>query len=319
MWLVVAVVFFYTWAQKAREKAMRRFARKELLGELTASFNPRRRRLKIILKTLALALCLIALIRPQWGFDWHKVSRRGLDIVIAIDTSKSMLAQDVKPNRLERSKLAVKDLVKKLKGDRIGLIAFSGKAFLQCPLTVDYEGFMLSLDDLSVNTIPEGGTSLSGAIRAAIKAYDGGLKKHKVLILITDGEDHKGKTMEAAKEAAEDGIKIFCVGIGTKEGELIPVIGERGHRQFLKDQKGNFIKTRLDEEVLQKIAQIGGGAYLRASGPNLGLDLIYEKKLSQFEKRDFQDKLKKQYHERFQVFLFLALAILVLEVFLQEN
>ena len=312
-------MLFYLWAHRSREKALGKFAQKDLLTELTASFDPKRRRLKIILKVLALALCLTALIRPQWGFDWRKVNRRGLDIIIAIDTSKSMLAQDVKPDRLERSKLAVKDLVRKLKGDRIGLIAFSGKAFLQCPLTVDYEGFMLSLDDLGVNTIPEGGTSISGAIKEAIRSYDGGLKKYKVLILITDGEDHKGNAVKVAKDAASDGMKIFCVGIGTPEGELIPVADDRGRRQFLKDTEGNFIKSRLDETILKKIALSTGGAYVRASGPNLGLDLIYEKKLSLLEKREFQDKLKKHYHERFGIFVFLALLILAAEFFLSEE
>jgi len=258
-------------------------------------------------------------MRPQWGFQWEEVKRKGLDILIAVDTSKSMLAEDVKPNRLSRSKLAVKDLVKKLKGDRIGLIAFSGKAFLQCPLTLDYSGFMLSLDDLGVNTISKGGTSVSSAISEALKSYEGGLNKYKILIIITDGEDHKGQVVDAAKQAKEQGVKIFCVGIGTKEGELIPIVDDQGKNSFLKDKQGNFVKSRLDEPTLQEVALITGGGYVKAAGAEFGLDLIYEEKLSKMEKKDFEGKMMKRYQERFQLFLAVALLIILIESFIWER
>jgi Ca-activated chloride channel family protein len=319
LWLVLGVIVFYLWAFKRRRRALEEFAQRELLPQLTASLDIKKQRLKISLIILAICLSLFSLLRPQWGFHWEEVKRKGLDILIAIDTSKSMLAEDVKPNRLERSKLAVKDLLRKLKGDRIGLIAFSGTAFLQCPLTVDYNGFMLSLNDLSVGTIPRGGTSISSAIREAIKSYEGGQKKYKILILITDGEDHEGDPLKAAKEAKKEGIKIFRIGIGTEEGELIPITDEAGNKVFLKDRQGNVVKTRLDEVSLQKIALSTGGSYVRASGAEFGLDLIYEKKLSKMEKREFESRMRKHYEERFQIPLAIALLLLFLEPFISER
>jgi len=298
---------------------MEKFAQEDLFGELAASLDIKKRKLKVFLIVLAVFLSFFALMRPQWGFQWEEVKRRGLDILIAIDTSKSMLAEDVKPNRLERSKLAVKDLVKKLKGDRIGLIAFSGEAFLQCPLTVDYNGFMLSLDSLSVDAVSKGGTSILSAIREALKSYGGGLNKYKVLVLITDGENHKGDPVKAAQGAKKEGIKIFCIGIGTKEGELIPVFDEGGRKSFLKDRQGNFVKSRLDEVLLQKIALITTGGYVKAKGAEFGLDLIYEQKLSKMEKREFEGKMRKRYNERFQMPLFFAFLLLLIEPFISER
>lgn len=257
---------------------------------------------------------ILALMRPQWGFKWQKVSRKSLDILIAIDTSKSMLAIDVKPNRLEKSKLAVKDLLKKLKGDRVGLIAFSGTAFLQCPLTSDYNGFMLALDDLSAASIPRGGTSISSAIKVAMNSYEGGQKKYKVLILITDGEDHEGDPAKAAEEAAKENIRIFCIGIGTTEGDLIQVVNKSGKRTFLKDSNGDIIKTRLNENVLKQVAAATNGLYVRSSGADFGLDIIYDKKLSAMERRDTKARMDKIYYERFQIPLTIALIFLLIEM-----
>jgi len=298
---------------------LNKFAESNLLNDLSFSLDNNKRKVKLILFNLSVFFCLFALMRPQWGFQWEEVKRKGLDILIAVDTSKSMLAEDVKPNRLNRSKLAVKDLIKKLKGDRIGLIAFAGKAFLQCPLTLDYSGFMISLDGLGVNTIPKGGTSVSSAIFEALKSYEGGLNKYKILIIITDGEDHKGKVINAAKQAKKEGVKIFCIGIGTKEGELIPVPDNQGKNLFLRDRQGNFVKSRLGETVLQEVGLITGGGYVKAAGAEFGLDLIYEEKLSKMEKKDFEGKMRKRYDERFQIPLAVALLILLLESFIFER
>ena len=318
-WLVCALILFYIWVFRKKKKAMERFASKNLFTELTKSLDFGKQSLKAFLLIGAISFIALSLSRPQWGFHWERVRRTGLDILIAIDTSKSMLAEDVKPNRLERSKLAVEDLLGKLKGDRIGLIAFAGKAFLQCPLTVDYSGFLLSLNDLSVNTIPMGGTSISSAIYEAIKSYKGGVKKYKVLILITDGEDHKGDPIKAAEKAKKEGIKIFCVGIGTPEGELIPITDKQGNRVFLKDRNGNVVKSRLNESILQKIALVTGGDYIRATGAEFGLDLIYEKKIEKMKKREIKSRMIKRYEERFQIPLALALILLLLESSINEK
>ena len=318
-WVVLTLALFFIWALKRKKIAMQRFAEPGLLNEIASSVNFKKQVLKNIIIILVLIFSILALMRPQWGFQWHEVKRKGLDILIAIDTSKSMLATDVKPNRLERSKLAVKDLIKKLKGDRIGLIAFSGTAFLQCPLTIDYDGFLLALNDLAPDTIPRGGTSISSAIKQAMAGYEGGQKKYKSLVIITDGEDHEGDVVNLAIEAKKQGIKIFCIGIGTNEGELIQLVDEAGKRTFLKDREGNVIKSRLNERLLQEIALNAGGMYVRSSGAEFGLDLIYEERLAKMEKREIKAQMSKFYHERFQIPLAIALMLLIIEPFISDR
>jgi Ca-activated chloride channel family protein len=319
IWLLLGLGFFYVWSFKKRDRAMESFAHKDLLDHLIPSLDRKKGNIKAMCILLSLCAICLSLMRPQWGFEWQEVKRSGLDIMIAIDTSKSMLAEDVRPNRLERSKLAVKDLIKKLRGDRIGLIAYAGNAFLQCPLTVDYNGFMLSLNALDVETIPKGGTSLSQAIQAALDSYGGGGKKYKVLVIITDGEDHEGRASELAEKAKEQGIKIFTIGIGTKEGELIPVSDSAGNMMYLKDRSGNVVKTRLDEQTLQNIALTTGGSYVKATATEFGLDLIYEEKLSKMEKREFENKMVRKFNEHYQIPLALALILLCLEPYIRER
>jgi Ca-activated chloride channel family protein len=319
LWFLVLLITFYFWAFRAKRRSLELFAQRDLLAKLAASSHHARQTIKAVIVMVAILCAAMALMRPQWGFHWEEIKRRGVDILVAIDTSKSMLAKDVKPNRLERSKLAVKDLVKKLKGDRIGLIAFAGNAFLQCPLTVDYNGFMLALDDVDVDTIPKGGTALTSAIREARKSYEGGQKKYKVLVLITDGEDHEGDARKAAEAAHKEGIKIFCIGIGTREGELIPIADEFGKKTFLKDRNGLVVKSQLDEATLQEIALTTGGSYVRATGAEFGLDVIYDEKISKLEKRELESKMKKHYEERFQIPLGMALLLLLIELCISDR
>jgi Ca-activated chloride channel family protein len=312
LWIVPVMTLFYHLADKAWAAAVNKFVNGPPAAEITRTVPKYRRRMKKMINLGALFFMILALMRPQWGFTWEEVKRQGIDIMIALDTSNSMLAEDVKPNRLERSLLAIKDLVHKLKGDRVGLIAFSGTAFLQCPLTIDYNGFLLALNDISVETIPVGGTSLANAIYTAIDSYEGGGKKHRVIIVITDGEDLEGGAEEAALKAKSKGVTIFCVGIGTKEGELIPVRTPQGKMEFLKDEKGNVVRTRIDEETLQRIAVETGGIYVRATGAEFGLDVIYDQKLSKLEKEELKSRMEKKYKERFQLPLLAAVILLLL-------
>lgn len=309
--IILIFIGFLIFRIKNKKKALKKFAQESLLKEMISSFNLKKQKLKFTLIILSLTLAILALMRPQWGFQWQEIKRKGLDILIAIDTSKSMLANDVMPNRLERSKLAVKDLIKKLQGDRIGLIAFSGTAFLQCPLTVDYNGFLLALNDLKANTIPYGGTSISSAINTALKRFDDKQRKYKILIIITDGEDHQGDALKAAEKAKKENIKIFCVGIGTSSGELIKIIDDKGVKTFLKDKEGRVIKSRLNENILKQIAVIAGGSYLKSSATELGLNLLYEEKLSKMEKKEIKTQMAKLYHERFQIPLAIAFLLLL--------
>ena len=313
LWLVVVLVIFFIWRSREHKKLLEKFAEQKLLKDIAQNFDERKRTYKNILIIIVFTFGIIALARPQWGFVWQEVKRQGLDILVVVDCSKSMLTQDVKPNRLERTKLAVKDLVKKLKGDRIGLIAFAGDAFLVCPLTVDYGGFLLSLDDLSVNTVPRGGTNLGRAIEEAMKGYDNTPTKFKSVIITTDGDNLEGDPLAAAKKAKDKGIKIYTIGIGTKEGELIQVPDDQGNPQFFKDDQGNFVKSRLNENLLQKIALTADGTYVRASGAEFGLDYIYENELSKLEKREIESKIEKKFYDRFQFPLAVATLLLVLE------
>lgn len=312
-WVVAALVVFFAWAGGSRKKAINSFAQAELFASIAASYDRKKYNFKAAMIIAGFICSVIALMRPQWGFQWQEVKRRGLDILVAIDTSKSMLAADVKPNRLERSKLAVQDLVKKLSGDRIGLIAFAGSSYLQCPLTVDYDGFLLALNDISVNSIGRGGTSISSAIDRALSVFKEGDKKYKVLILITDGEDHEGDAIAYAKKAQAAGVKIFTIGIGSSEGELIQVPDQQAKTSFLKDRAGNVVKTRLNEKILEDIAIVSGGMYVRASGANFGLDTIYQQRLSRMEKQDTSARQAKLYHERFQIFVTMALLLIGFE------
>lgn len=313
IFLALPLLVFFVWAVRNKTAQMRKFAQAELLSEIAQDVSFSRQWVKNILLVGVFVLSAVALARPQWGFEWQEVKRQGIDIVIALDTSKSMLTSDVKPNRLERTKLAVKDLLKKLKGDRIGLIAFAGDAFMACPLTSDYSGFLLSLEDVNVGTIPRGGTNISAALKEAIKGYDNTPAKHKAVIIVTDGENLEGDPVALAKEARSKEVKVFTVGIGTPEGELIQIENEGGQKEFLKDGSGNFVKSRLNESLLQEIALSTGGAYVRAGGAQSGLDLIYDRELSKIEKREIESKVEKKYHERFQYPLAVAVFLLIFE------
>ena len=313
LWILVPMIFLF-WAMMSRKrKIMEKFAQPQLIPSLAANFNLQKYYTKLVLLTVFFFLSIVALARPQWGFEWQEIKRKGIDIIVVVDTSKSMLTEDVKPNRLERTKLGVKDLVKKLQGDRIGLIAFAGEAFMVCPLTVDYNGFLLTLEDLNTNTVPRGGTAVAKAIEEAINSYESIPSPHKVVIILTDGENLEGDPLKAAQEAKKKGVKIFCIGMGTQEGELVQIENEKSEKEFLKDEQGNFVKSRLNEDLLQKIAVVTGGAYVRASGAQFGLDLIYDRELSKMEKREIESKKEKKYFERFQIPLAAAIFFLMIE------
>lgn len=313
LWAVVPVVLFLFWAHRRRKSVVQRFAQADLLGELMPGFAARRMVVKSALLGAAVFLSLVALARPQWGFEWQEVKRQGLDILLLVDVSKSMLTQDVNPNRLERTKLAIKDLLKKLDGDRIGIVAFAGEAFLTCPLTVDYSGFLLSLADLDTGTVPRGGTNIEAAINEAMQEYDAIPSKYKAVIIITDGDNLEGDPLAAAKKATQQGIKIYTVGIGTPQGELVRYKDVLGNFEFMKDEHGNFVKSRLNEKLLQDLALLTRGLYVRASGAEFGLDFIYDHALSKLERRDLETKKEKRYYERFQIPLAIALFLLVVE------
>ena len=310
-----ALVAFFVWARRRRQQALVAFVAAGLLPAVAPDLDPRRRTARATLIAAA-TLCLgVALGGPMWGFRWEEVRREGIDLIVAVDTSRSMLTTDVKPSRLARAKLAVQDLVSQLRGDRIGLVAFAGTAFVQCPLTLDYGAFGQSLEATDVGIIPKGGTALAGAIDASLDAFDGREGKHQALVLITDGEDHEGKVKEAAERASARGVKIYTIGIGTADGELIP--GESGG--YVKDRSGQVVKSRLDEETLKQIAIDTGGVYLHASGASLGLPELYRDYIGTMEKRELASTLERRFEHRFQIPLALAFVLLLSEHLLGER
>lgn len=318
IFFIVFFCFFEFFRLGCNRRIFLRFLDLRVKDKMVSAINTRNRKMKIISRTLVLLLIVLALARPQWGARWQEASTEGLDIVIAVDVSKSMLAEDVLPSRLERCKLALGDFLKKLKGDRIALVAFSGAAFIQCPLTSDYSGFRLALSDLDADIIPREGTSIAEAIEEGLKAFEANNPSSRVLIVITDGEDHQGRLKTALLKAKEMKVKIFPIGIGTVEGELIKLTDERGESYYLKDKSGNVVKSRLNETVLREIAQDSGGVYVTANAIEFGLDYLFEKKISQLQKVKTNEKMEKVYIERFQIPLALAILLLCFEPCLRE-
>ncbi len=318
-WLTAGpvLILVLVWAYQARRRALERFA--VLPERLTASVNRAARRWRAVLLVAGILFGALALAQPRWGFEWREVKRKGVDVFVLLDVSKSMLTEDVRPNRLAQAKFACEDLLNKLEGDRIGLIAFAGTAFVQCPLTVDYEAFRLTLRDANPAVIPRGGTAIGAAIRTAMKAFEVGEGRDRAIVLITDGESTEGDTLAAADEAEKAGVHIYAIGVGTKDGELIPVREEGKAMEFLKDREGKVVKSRLDEETLKQLALKTQGIYVRSASGDFGMDTVYEKGIAQLQRTAAEAKLQKRYFERFQWPLGIGFALLVLEAFVRDR
>ena len=272
-------------------------------------FNPKRSRWRMALRILALFFIGLALTRPQWGSKWEEVNQRGLDIIVVLDTSKSMLAADIKPNRLQQAQWAVRDFVRHLKGDRIGLIAFAGSSFLQCPVTIDYAAFTMMLNDLYAGIIPRGGTAIAQALETATDSFDRESDADKVIILITDGEDHVGDPLEMVKQLKSKNIRLYSIGVGTPEGELIPAQGGG----YVKDEQGHIVKSTINEGLLEQLARETGGFYVRSAPGDFGLDRIYKLGISNLQRDEQESRFAKVYEERFSWFAGAALVLLLAE------
>ncbi len=307
---VVLAVAVSVWSYRTRADMLAKFVSAKLINLLSSSASRGRIILKQALVVAGIAALFVALARPQYGYIWQEAKSRGIDIVFAIDTSKSMLAKDVRPDRLTRAKLAITDLLGKLKGDRIGLVAFSGQAFLQCPMTLDYHAFEMSLDAINTRIIQRGGTNISAAIKEAESAF-AGTTNHKIIILISDGEELEDEAVSTAKAAAGRGVKIFTLGVGSASGEPVPVADEYGNISYVKDENGRVITSRLNEKTLKEIASATGGFYENLSAD--GMEKIYEDGLKSIPQQELSAKMKHMAIERFQIPLALALILLALE------
>jgi Ca-activated chloride channel family protein len=311
-------VCFFIYAFRKKDKLIKTFCGEALYGELVPAARRGRQKLKAALLLGALCLLLLALMQPRWGFQWEDITRKGIDVMVAIDVSQSMLAEDIKPNRLERAKRKVYDLCQMLEGDRIGLIAFAGTSFVQCPLTLDYGAFKIFLDYLNPDLIPVPGTAIGDAIRTAIKGFNSHERTAKALIIITDGEDHESKPLEAAQEAKKEGVRIFTIGVGQEGGAPIPL--QDGSGGFKKDERGDLVLSKLDEMTLEKIALETGGSYVRSVTGDMDLNKIYKDDIrGSIEKKELRSTRKKRWEERFQWFVFAAFVLLGLEFFMRET
>ncbi len=321
LWLLLvvppALALFFWWGERVKRRLLTQFVEARLLSSLTVGLSPARRKWRYVLVILAVALLLGAIARPQYGYDKEEVRQSGLDIVVAVDTSKSMLATDIAPNRLARAKLAALELMQAAKADRLGLVAFAGDAFLTCPLTIDDTAFQQSVQGLDVNSISQGGTALAAAINTALEAFKE-KGNHRALVLFTDGEDNDEGALEAAQNAAKEGLKIFTIGIGSAEGTLVTVAGADGNTDYIRDDKGQVLKTKLNEALLQQIATTAGGFYLPLRGANT-MDTLYERGLAPLPKSDGVEKLVRRYHEQFKWPLGAALLLLLAEMFFPER
>lgn len=316
---VLALGIFAFWALSRKKKLLNLFGDLPLVMKNAPYISFPRQRTKVILILLALVFVVVSLARLQFGTHLELLKREGLDIVVALDVSNSMLAQDMRPNRLTKAKQEIRGIIDRLKGDRIGLVAFAGEAFIQCPLTLDYSAAKFLLGSMDQTSVTIQGTSLKEAIEKSAQMFDQQTKKHKVLLLLTDGEDHEQGALDAADEARKSGIKIYTVGIGNPSGEPIPIL-DRNNKQvgFKKDENGEVIMTYLDEEILQKIALNSGGKYYLATAGEVELDKIFDE-ISQLEKKELEGKLVTRYDDRFQWPLLLALLLIIGEFFLSER
>ncbi len=317
--LIPVFAVLYWFLARARKSALSRFGNLDILTKLAEHASRPKRLVKFIVLLLAFAFIVVGLANPQIGTRLQEVKQEGVDIFIALDVSFSMKAEDMKPNRLEKAKFEIRNLIDRLAGDRIGLVVFAGEAYTQFPLTTDYNGAKLFLDVADVDAVPIPGTAIGNAIQRALDSFDFKEPTTKVLVIITDGENTEGDAFAAAEEAAKKGILIYAIGLGSPEGAPIPMHNSYGQQtDFKRDRLGNIVMTKLDEVSLEKIASTGKGAYYRGTNSQDELNEIY-KAINALQKREFGTKQFTDYESRFQPFVAVGIILLLLELLTSEK
>lgn len=306
--LIPLFILVYAILQVQRKRRVRKFGEEELVNALMPSYSKSKGWLRVILFSLAFFFFVIGLARPQLGAKLEERTTKGAEVMIALDLSNSMLAEDYSPNRLERAKLAISRLVDRLKEDRIGLVVFAGRSFVQLPITTDYVSAKMFLNNISTESIPVQGTAIGDAISTCIRSFSAQSEKSRVIIVITDGENHEDDPVAAAKDAADMGIKVYTIGVGSPQGRPIPMGGD-----LLKDKDGNIVVSKLDEDVLRKIAAEGNGAYIHATGDEFGLNPIIND-IRRLESEELSSQVFEAYDEQYMYFFAIALALFVLEM-----
>jgi Ca-activated chloride channel family protein len=317
--LFTAAVIFTIWASRRQKHALAKLGDPSLMQRLSDNINWRGRRWRTALWLFALAMMIISIARPQWGSEVREIDQEGLQVMVALDVSQSMLADDIKPTRLARAKLEIADLMERLDGDEIGLVLFSGASFIQVPLTSDYLTALNYLDSVGPGIISRPGTVIGDAIQTAVGGFDPNMTSQKVLILMTDGEDRETDPLAAAQVAADDDVLIYTIGFGTPEGVPIPETNGVGEMiGYKKDQSGQVVLSQLDEKMLKEIAQTGHGRYYRATADGRELDNLLAE-IDNLQRAQLQSRFETRHIERYQIFLGLALLALVVSEMIPDR
>ena len=314
--LPVMIILFIIESYR-RKRTLSKIGDLKLVNDLIPELSSARPVLKFIIITMAIASGSVMLARPQFGSKIEDVKKQGVEVIIALDVSNSMLAEDIQPNRLTRAKQAISRVVDNLDNDKIGLIVFAGDAYTQIPVTTDYVSAKMFLSSIGPEMVPKQGTSIGAAISLGIRSFSPGEDKSKAMIIITDGENHEDDPVEAAEEASKAGIVIHTIGIGSEQGVPVPVV-RSGKKDFLKDVDGNTVITRLDEDILKKVALSTGGNYVRANNSNIGLDEIFGE-IRKMKKQELESTVYTEYNDQFQIFAAITLFFLILEFIIMDR
>jgi Ca-activated chloride channel family protein len=314
--LPVAVLLFIIELIR-KNRALSRLGDKNLVVKLVPELSRARTLIKFILQVIVILSVVIMLARPQFGSKIEDVKKQGVEVIIALDVSNSMLAEDIQPDRLTRAKQAIYRMVDNLDNDKIGLIVFAGDAYTQIPVTTDYVSAKMFLSTINPDMVPKQGTAIGAAINLGIRSFSPGENKSKAMIIITDGENHEDDPVSAAEEASKAGIVIHTIGIGSTEGVPISV-NKSGKKDYLKDAEGNTVITKLDEDILKKIAITANGNYVRASNSNIGLDEIFSE-IKKMKKQDLESSIYTEYNDQFQIFAVIAIFLLLADFLIMER
>jgi Ca-activated chloride channel family protein len=315
--VIPALMAFFVYARIRRRKALALFGQKEILASLMPNVSNSRPILKFVLLMVALTSIIIGIARPQFGSKLRTEKRKGIELIIAVDVSNSMMCEDIQPSRLERAKRAIAQLVDKLSSDKIGLIVFAGDAYTQLPITADYVSAKLFLNSIGPNIVPTQGTAIGAAIELGVKSFNPQFVGNKAIIIITDGENHEDDAVGAAKAASDQGIVVYTIGMGSPQGGPIPV-SSNGTRTYRKDREGNTIVTKLDESMLRQIAEAGKGAYVRANNSQVGLNNLFEE-INKMEKTELETQSFTDYEDQFQYFIAFGLFLILIDILILER
>jgi len=315
--MLPVMVIFFILNEARKRKLLKRIGDGELVNRLIPDMSKVRPSVKFILQLIGIALMIIILARPQFGSKLEEIKKEGVEVIIAMDVSNSMLAEDIQPNRLTRAKQALTRLIDNLDNDKIGLIVFAGDAYTQIPITTDYISAKMFLSAIGPEMVPKQGTAIGSAIDLGMRSFSPGEGKSRAMIIITDGENHEDDPVSKSEEAAKAGIVIHTIGIGSADGVPVPVT-TGGKRDYLKDNDGNTVITRLDEDILRKIAIAAGGSYVRASNSNIGLDEVFNE-IKKMKKQELESKMYTEYNDQFQIFAAVALFLLLLDFIIMER